>query len=95
MPTKEKKMNYEKYTNTALEWMADGRLPKEYRLLSEEELEQWLTPIAPDPKIDRELEILHCIVYKKLKRLTSGTVQEQEVDKIYKEFYESKTPKTH
>ena len=78
-------MNYQTYLEMAMERIADGRLPKTFKSMSEAEFQSFIKPIESTPPLpeQRGFVLAYELVYKKLKRLFKGTEYEKELDEIY------------
>ena len=78
-------MNYQTYLEMAMERIADGRLPKTFKSMSEMEFQSFIKPTEATPPVQeqRGFVLAYELIYKRLKRLFKGTEHEKEIDKIY------------
>ena len=86
-------MNYQEYTELALERIAEGRLPKDYKLMTEQKLKDLLTSIEETPPLieQRGFILATKLIYKRVRRLIEKSDSPNkekmlvEVDVMYQE----------
>ena len=86
-------MDYQEYTELALERIAEGKLPKDYKLMTEQELKDFLAPVEETPPLtqQRDFVLATKLVYKRIRRLIEkGNSPDKEkmlaeVDTMYQE----------
>ena len=86
-------ITYQEYTEMALERIAQGKLPKNYKLMTEQELKDFLAPVEETPPLreQRDFVLASKLMYKRMRRLIEkGDSPDKEkmlaeVDTMYQE----------
>ena len=86
-------MNYQEYTELALKRIAEGRLPKDYKLMTEQKLKDLLAPVEETPPLteQRDFILTTKLIYKRIRRLIEKSDSPNkekmlvEVDVMYQE----------
>ena len=77
-------INYQQYQEKALEKIVNGELPKSYKLMSEEEFNEWMKPIDETSALreQRDFVLAYEIAKKRLEKLLKGTKYEKDIMQI-------------
>lgn len=77
-------MDYEKYQEMAVERIADGRISKNYKVMSRTEFNDWIRPIEKSSELsdDRGFQLAYELVYKRLRKLAEEKGFTEEVKKL-------------